>query len=312
MFRGRKTLTQEEVREFAKAMTEVDFNDPTQRRALAETIVKDLREEIIQDNIIELLGVETETFLPGQSVQFVTRKGLKAYVHEPGSAAPRSTITNKIQTLTTELVSVHPEMEIAQLQSGRYGSVQEIKDFALEALLARKYGIVWNTLIASVPTTQTAPQYQALALGATTAIKKAALDSGIDYVADQPGSYPVAIVGRRSALAWVADYPGYNATNLTGPSDRKKVEIDYSLYPGTYRGLPVIMLNQYNDGWGTKVISESGWMVVGSNTLKMGIDRQLDFMESVDVDTLMWHIHMFESYGFGVFNATRNSRVYQA
>lgn len=303
--RSRKQMTSDEVREFAQAMQQVDFNDPSQRKAVAETIVKDLRQEIEQDDIIRTLGVDVQYFNEGQTVQFVTRKGVKAYVHEPGSYAPRSTITNRVQTLYTEMCSVHPELEIGQLKSGRYGSVQDLKDMALSELLGRKYGIIWSTLVGSINTASTT-QYGAMTTVMTAAQKKLVLDSGIDYVADQQGSNVQAIIGRRSALNWLADYTAYGTT---GPSDSRKSDLDNSVYPMTYRGVPVVMLNQYTDGWGVNVIQAGQIMVLGSNTVKLGVERTVDFMETIDVDTLMWHIHIFEKYGCGVFFPERNYRI---
>ena len=303
--RSRKNLTSDEVREFAQAMSQIDFNDPSQRKAVAETIVTELRDIIEKDDVIAALGADVQTFLPGQSIQFVTRKGVKAFVHEPGSYAPRSTIANRVQSLMTEMVSVHPELEIGQLKSGRYGTVQDLKDMALEELLGRKYGIVWSTLINSISTASTT-QYWTVGSTDTAAAKKAAVDSGFDYVADK--SSVVAILGRRTALSWMADYNAYSAT-YTGPSEQKKVQLDTTPYPQAYRGVPVIMLNQYTDGWGTNVITNNQIMIVGKDTVKIGVDRPLDFMESIDVNTLMWHIHIYESYGVGVFFPERNARI---
>lgn len=305
--RSRKILTSEERRAFASAMQAVDFKDPAQRFEIAETIVKELKEEIDRDDVLAALDAEVVEFLPGQSVQWVTRKGLKVFVHEPGAYVPRSVLTNRTQTLYTDRVAVHPEIEITQLKSGRYGSLQEIKDQAYAELSGRKYASAWTTLIGSVATTDA--NYFATVSGPTSAQKKAAVDSGIDYVADQQGSYPTAIVGRRSALNWLADYAAYPASQNVISDSRKEV-MDNQIYPGTYRGLPVVMLNQYKDGYGVNMITNNNIMVVGKGTVKIGVDVPLDFLEGVDINTTMWHMNIFESYGVGVFFPERNARIY--
>jgi hypothetical protein len=303
--RGRKNLTSEEVREFQEAMASVDFNDAGQRRALAEVIVKELRDWIEKDDILAALKVDIQTFLPGQTVQWITRKGVKAFVHEPGSYAPRSTIANKTTTLSTEMISVNPEIEIGQLRSGRYGTIQDIKDMAMQELLSRKYGIIWSTLIGSI-SAGNASQYWTAAKTVSAAAKKNAVDSGFDYVADK--TEVTAIIGRRTALSWMADY---SAWSTTGPSENMKNQLETTTaYPQSYRGVPVIMLNQYTDGWGTDVITADNVMILGRDTVKLGVDRPLDFMEEINIDTLMWHIHIFESYGTAVFFPERNARIY--
>lgn len=302
---SRKNLTSAEAMEFSKALAAVDFqHDKEARFSAAETIVKELREQIERDNIMSLLGAEVVTFNPGQACEFITRKGMKAFVHEPGSYAPRSSITNRSQTLSTELVSVHPEIEIGHLKSGRYGTIQDLKSMALDELLGRKYGIVWSTLVGSIAST--ASNYWSVSSSATAAAKRAALDSGFDYVADRQGSTITAIVGRRTALSFLSDYTAYTTY---GPSEMKKQDIEDTNYIGKYRGVPVILLNQYTDGWGVNVIANNEIMLLGKDTVKIGVTRPLDFMEEVEVNTLKWHIHMFEEYGTAVFFPERNARI---
>lgn len=307
-WRNQVNISSEDKLAIASEIAKIDFKNDADRKALAEVFTQELREIIERDDIISALGVESVTFEKGQTPQWVTRKGLKAFVHEPGSYAPRSTLTNRVQTLYTERISVNPEIEITQLKSGRYGTINEMKRFALEELMGRKYGIIWSTLIGSVPTTTAAPQYLTVASTASSAAKKAAIDSGLDYVADQQGSNVVAIVGRRSTLSFLADYNAYG-TQANAPSENRRVTLDNQLYPETYRGIPVVMLNQYKDGYGVNVITTNEIMIIGRDTVKLGITHPLDSMEGMNADTLMWNIHYWEDYGVGVFNPERNCRI---
>jgi hypothetical protein len=307
--RGRKVLTSAQANAWAEAVKDFNWRDPKQRMAIAETIVFDLKETIDRDDIISLLQVDVREFAPGQTPQWRTRKGIKSFISQPGSYAPRSQMNQRVQTLTTERVHAHPEIEIIQLQSGRYGDVQDIRDEALAELLGRKYGKIWTTAIGSVATSDA--NYWATAATPNALQKKAALDSGFNYVADQQNSEITAIVGRRNALEWLSDYDAYVAgTNAgIGMGETRRAELDGKPFPDTYRGIPVVYLNQYTDGWNANVIDESEIMILGRDTVKLGVDTPLTFLEEIDVDTATWHLNIFESYGVGVFDASRNARV---
>lgn len=308
MVNKKRVLTSEEVREFKQAMASVDWTrDPAARRAIAETIVKDVRQDVEQDDLIRLMGVDVQYFDEGQSVQFRTRRGMKAYVHAPGSLAPRSTMTTNTVVLTTELTSVHPELEIGQLTSGRYGSIQDIRNEAKSELLGSQYATIWNTLIASVPSSQAGTNYWTYASTVTAAAQKNALDSGFNYVADVAGSEITAIVGRRSALGFLQDYSAYTTH---APSDKLRSELESNPFVGSYRGVPVIMLNQYTDGYGVNRITNGNIMILGKDTIKMGVDRPVGVEETIDVDTLNWHMHIYTKFGTAVVLPTRNARIY--
>lgn len=302
--KSHKNLTLADVQKFADQMREVDWNNKEQTRAIAETIVFDVKNLISDDNTLAAMGVDVVDFLPGQAVQFTTKRGLKAFVHEPGSYAPRSVLTQKALNLTTELVSVNAEMEIGQLQAGRYGTVQDVKDMAVEQLTGKKYSILWNIITNAKASTD--PGYFTFASTASSLAKKNAIDSGFDYVADIGGSEITAIVGRRPALTFLSDYAAYSSN---GPSDSVKEQIDNKLYRDTYRGIPLVFLPNYTDGWGIAGISASDIMILGSNTIKVGYSRRLDFMESTDSNTLNWNLHMFEEYGACAWLNERNARI---
>jgi len=298
----------EMVKAYEELMKSFDYNDERQRKAVAQTIVFDLEEQIAQDNLISLLGVDVRTFLPGQTPQWRTRKGIKVFTIEPGSYVPRSQIAQRVQTLTTERHAAHPSIEIDQLRGGRYGDIGDLRNEALEQLLGTKYARIWTTLVGSITSSDTT-QYWTVGKTDTALAKKNALDSGIDYVADQQGSHATAIIGRRNALLWLADYAAY-AGNGAGMPESQKEHLYQNISTPQYRGLPILYLNQYKDGWGVNMIQEDEIMVVGYDTIKMGIDGPLTFLEGIDIDNTTWHINIFESYGVGVFDSTRNGRIH--
>lgn len=307
--RRRRTPSPEVVKAYEEVMASFNPMDPADRKAVAEVIVFDMQEQIDRDNIIAGLGVDVRTFNLGQTPQWRTRKGIKVFTSQPGSYAPRSQMANRIQTLSTERHHAHPEIEITALQSGRYGDVSDLRDEALAQLLGQKYAKIWTTLVGSV--SSGAVNYSSIASGATSAAKKNALDSGVDYVADQQDSDVTAIVGRRNALHWLADYEAYStsAGYGYGPGENLKNQLDNTLYPATYRGIPVVYLNQYTDGYGINLISENEIFILGRGTLKLGVDLPLQFLEAIDVDNTTWHLNIFESYGAAVFDSTKNFRL---
>jgi hypothetical protein len=298
------------VKAYADLMKNFDYNNESHRKAVALTIVNDLAENIIKDDLINMLGVDVRTFNPGETLQFRTRKGIKVFTSQPGSYVPRSQMAQRVQTLTTERHAAHPSIEIDQLRSGRYGDIMDLRNEALEQLLGTKYAKIWSTLVGSVPSSGGASGgYLTLATSSTGLAKKAALDSGIDYVADKQGSFATAIVGRRNELLWLADYATYAGSGV-GLSEVQKQHMYENVSIPMYRGIPILYLNQYTDGWGVNMITEDNVMVVGYDTIKLGQDGPLTFLEGIDVDNTTWHINIFESYGVGIFDSTRNARIY--
>lgn len=305
----RKSLTAQDQLALAETVNNKfnGLNTKEDQQAFAEVIVDQIREDIMRDNLIDAMGVISRTFAFNETMQFKTTRGTKAFIHEPGSPAPRSTFQNRVHYLDAEFISVRPTLELGEIQSGRYGSVADIREFAMEEIQGKKYNILWNTLINSVATTDA--NYWSVSSSGTPNAKVNAIDSGLDYVADIPGSMEVAIVGRRSALKFLSKHEAYQPANFLGPSNRKMEELDYNLYPGQYRGVPVIMLNQYQDGWGMNNITDNEIMILGKNTLYMGVKEELGMQQWVDGATLEWNLHLYTRCGFGVFFPERNARI---
>ena len=290
-----KLITREQMQEFAAEMKNLDWTNPEDRRAVALTVLRYVELEV-QKNDLESLLVDTTTFAIGESPQWITHKGLKAYVHEPGSYAPRSVITQKALTITTEQVSVHPEFELNQLRAGRYGTVTDIRDMAVQELLGRKYSIIWTTILGSIASTDS--NYGTFASGASVSTKKTALDTAIDYVEDESPGGARAIVARRTALTWINDVDGF--------SERNKETIENNGILGFYRGVPIIRLSQYSDGYGNKLITDDKIVVVGTGSTKLGRNQDLEVLDDININDKMWHLRMDEQYGVVVHYPRRN------
>ena len=294
-----KQVTKEDIEAFAAEMQTVNWNDPEERRAIALTILQYVEEDVMREDLESLL-VDVTNFNIGESPQWITRKGLKAYVHEPGSYAPRSTVTQKVLTINTEQVSVHPEFELNQLRAGRYGSIADVRTMAVEELLGRKYSIIWSTVIGSI--TSSDSNYATVAGSATASTKLAALDSAIDYVEDKSPGGVKAIVGRYTALGWIT------TTSLW--SEQNKTNIENTGNMGAYRGTPLVKLHQYTDGYGNKWIQDNEIVVVGTGSTKLGRNQSLEVMDDLDINTKMWDLRIDEQYGVVVHYPQRNYRIH--
>lgn len=294
-----EAITREMMEAFAAEMSGIDWLNPGDRRAVALKILEYVVEDIIRQDLESLL-VSSYDFKLGESPQWITRKGLKAYVHEPGSISPRSTITQKVLTISTEQVSVHPEFELNQLRAGRYGSLMDIKDAAVSELLGRKYSIIWSTIIGSITSSDT--NYATYATGASAATKKTAIDTAIDYVNDTATGGAKAIVGRYSTLGWLIGVEGW--------SEITKHSLETTEGLGSYRGIPLVRLNQYTDGYGNKLITDNELLVVGTGSTKLGRNQGLEVLDAINVDDKMWHMRIDEQYGVVVHYPERNYRIH--
>jgi hypothetical protein len=284
--------------ELQKALASINWRDPQERSAFAETIVEVVKYDVERDNLIDLFA-EQEVIPVGASKEWVVRKGIKAYIHEPGSYAPRSTITNITNTIQSEMASVHPQMELGQLESGRYGTVADIRKMCKDELLGMKYGTIWNVMIASIASSDS--NYQTYsATNDNLVTKKNVLVSGLKWVNDI-GQGAKAIVGRYSLVSDITEFDGYSET--------WKEQVDREGFLGAFRGVPILSLKQYTNGDGIRMINADNVFISSNGTAKIAVTQELRVEEDKDIDTLFWHMHMYEKYGCAVFFPERNYRI---
>lgn len=294
-----KKVTQQDIEAFASEMQATNWNDPEERSAIALTILEYVKEDIRRADM-EALMVDVYNFNIGESPQWITRKGLKAYVHEPGSYSPRSTITQAILTINTEQVSVHPEFELNQLRAGRYGTIADVRQMASDELLGRKYSIIWSTVIGSI--TSANSNYTTFASAATAATKLLALDSALDYVDDASPGGIKAIVGRATALGWV------KTTSLWSEDTKRQIETTGQW--GAYKGVPIVQLRQYTDGYGNRWIQDNEILILGFGSTKLGRNQDLEVLDDLNIDDKMWHLRLDEQYGVVVHYPDYNYRIH--
>ena len=285
---------------FAEEMKQA-VTDNDKRLAIANKIVKYISDSIDQRDLASLI-LPKETIPVGTTAEYAVPGKLKAYWHEPGSYAPRTTMTQKVFTVPTWMISAHPEYEISQLESGRYGTAQDQIKAAREAILGAINARIWNTLSGSIASTDI--NY----FTSLNSFNKSALDNAINYVEDQFGEAK-AIVGRRNLLFKMLDWGTSGTADLGIFSDSMKDKALNSKMLPSYKGIPVIALPQWRDGFGRMTIAQDEILVVGTDVGKYVVNQELRSKDAIDVDTLVWHIHLYMKMGAAVFFPERMAKI---
>jgi hypothetical protein len=278
----------------------VNWTNQQERQAIAETIVKMVYDSVSAVDLTSLM-CDVETFELGQAMQFSTARGAKAFIHEPGTFAPMSTIIKKTLDLYDEMTSVNLLLNILELKSGRYGSIVDIKRDMAKELLGAKYAAIWNTFKGAIVTGDT--NYGTIAASATADQKLAILTPLLQAVADN-GSQAKCIVGRYPAVGWITDVasPAY--------SEEYKGQRDRYGFLGSFRGIPIIYLTKYTDGWNQERIDDDNLFVIADGCGKLGVKLSNFVMEDVNASTFDWNIHTSEIYGCGVVFPEKCARMY--
>jgi hypothetical protein len=272
------------------------------RHAVAEKIVKYVSDSVEQRDLAALL-LPKEVIPVGTTAEYALPGKLKVYWHEPGSYAPRTQMAQKVFTVPSWMLSAHPEYELAQLEAGRYGTVQDQVKAAREAILGATNARVYNTLSGAIATTD--KNYAASVANLT----KAAIDRAINWVEDQTGG-AAAIVGRRNLLYNMLDFNTNSSSTEVGIfDDATKNTIMKTGKVPVYRGVPVIGLNQWRDAFGQLTIPQDTVLVIGQDIGKYVVTQDLRSKDAIDVDTLVWHIHLYMKLGAAVFFPERMYKI---
>lgn len=285
------------AKEFGQEFQEM-WQSSAGRDAMAEKIVKYIRLDVEQRDLSGLV-LDKDYFSLGQTPEYILREKLRAYWHAPGSYAPRTQMIQRAFTVPTDMISCHPEYEIGQLKAGRYGSISDQMQEARNEILGQINSLVFNTLVASIPTTN--QNYAALT---SSNVTKAALDNALNWVNDQPGGAK-AIIGRRSKMDAITNF---NSTVGTY-SDKTLDDIMRDGVVNIYRGVPVIGLSQYYDGNHLPTIDPNEILVVGNKVGKFVVTEDIQQMADIDVDDLMWHMHVWTRVGCAVFHPQHMYRI---
>lgn len=292
---GQFTLA--EKRKLDEAIKKVDWTDPKERHAIAETLSTLIYEDVNAEDLIGLM-CDVETYELGQVMQFAVTRGVKAFVHEPGSYAPRSIVVKKHLTLYEEQTSVNLQLNLLELKSGRYGALSDLRRQMANELLGAKNAAVWNAFKAAIPTG--GDNYRGIVNSHAAADKAVQVNALLSYINDV-GAKPKAIVGRYSAIDWFSE--------LTSYSEDWKAMRDREGFFGAYRGVPIIYLTQYQDGYGQLRIDTGDLFIIADGCGKFGIQLDNFVLEDVNADTLDWNLHITEIWGAAVMYAERSARL---
>jgi len=286
----------------AEALKDVDWRNPEQRYAVATDIVELIKTDVFDQDLVSMFA-DVRTFKQGEEIKFKTLEGLTAHVIEPGSFAPRSRLIAKETSLPKRLVTVAFPINIAELRSGRYGSILDARQKAEEQLLGMRNALVWNTMFGSITSATTDSNYATIASGDLAATKQAALDAALEHCDEFTQNGPAAIIGRFSALSWIED--------LTSFSDTTKDVIMRDGFLGEYRGVPIIRMKSFRNSRFQELINSSNILIIGRDTTKFGIvDPGLEVEEQYHGTTTRdWEIALWEEYGVAVVNSMRNYRI---
>ena len=293
--------TKEKWAAFAEEMkTAIDSKEG--RIAVANKITKYISDSIEQSDLASL--ILPKEFVPvGTTPEYTIRGKLKAYWHEPGSYAPRTRMTQKVFTVPTWMVSAHPEYEISQLEAGRYGTVQDQVKAAKEAIQGAVNARVWSTVSGAISSGD--GNY----FTSAAEFSRTALDNAINYVEDQYGSVK-AIVGRKNLLFNMVNWNVDTSAGDIGLfSDEMKGKALNSKMLPSYRGIPIVGLPQWRDGFGKLTIPQNEVLVVGQDIGKYVVNQELRSKEAINVDDLIWHIHLYQKVGVAVFFAERCAKI---
>lgn len=299
-----KPFTADERKALAEVFSDFNWHDPVERHAIATDIVRFVVTDVYQQDLVNQIA-DVERFGPGEELQFHILDEVLAYVIEPGGYLPRSALTKTSVTLPRHRVGVATELDIKQLRSGRYGTINDYRRKVSEALLGTRNKLVWDTLFASIVSTDA--NYASFAASDSADTKKTTLDAAISYIHDNSNNGPIAIVGRWSALDWIEQIDGSKWF-----SDNAKDQVLLTNgFLGTYKGVPIIRLRGYKDRNETQAINADHIMVIAEGTVKFGeVEPGLEVFDQLrGTETMGWEIAFWEEYGVVIVEPERNYHI---
>jgi hypothetical protein len=73
--------------------------------------------------------------------------------------------------------------------------------------------------------------------------------------------------------------------------------------------VPLVPLPQWIDANGRNTIGSEDILVMGGGSGKFVVQTDLQSLDEVEVDTLMWHLHIWTRVGMAIFFPLRNYRI---
>jgi len=272
-----------------------DIKTEQGREAFALKVLEKMNTIVPAVDIVNFILDVDNSFGVGDVPQWIETDGVTVFQHEPGSYAPRSKVSNRTVTAEPDFYSAVVALNMVDLESGRYGSVADIQNLILNRLVGKKSAVLWNLLKTTV--TSADANYVSVASN----LDKTSLDLGVEYVADK-GGRAKAIIGRRLALKAIFGFTGSLGADWS-PKMREKFELEG--FMGEYRGVPVIMLPDFQDENKVSLIDNMNVFVVGDKLGKVAPTIPLFSRQWQDNDTLEWILRYSEEYALALLDVDK-------
>jgi hypothetical protein len=200
--------------------------------AVAETIYQKVKRGVKTFNPVPLfMNVVPGTL--GKTVEAHEVEGGKMYSRTYGGYMRVSRLRHQTYTVTTAPESIHLEIPVEALKTGRY-TVADLTFAATQAILRYKIRLAFDTYVAAYPTGATGFVTNCSSTAVTNTLLNGAIDSLADYDVDS-----ITVIGRYSALTPITDFTGY--------SDNALEEIRRQGGLGKYRGADLVKLKYVVD-----------------------------------------------------------------
>lgn len=259
---------------------------------LAQLITEDLEEEMRAYDIRPLFFGPVKNRDLNEKVEYKRKGKFRAYQISHGGYVPKSRIFQNTVTVEPDLFAVRPACDLLQLETGKIGSVQELRDGARDALLTEYNRQVYAVLDAAIPSG--APNTYTI----NTAVDKATIDAAILHVS-QYG--PVSVIGTHASLSPILDF--------TGLTDATKEQIERTGSLGSYRGANLVKLEEFVDADDVKVIRDDRIFVVAQKAGHIDDFGELRNREIVDAEHDEFSIKIQTMWGLTVLHADKMAKI---
>lgn len=288
-----------EAQQLIEVMKEFDWDNPEDCHAAASIISESIREDPQMNDILNLVA-DVRDYNLGDEVEFIGRKGAKAFIVAPGAYAPRSTIVRRAVRLETDEVATNIELNRDDLKVGRYGSIADTKRAIIKEMTGMRYSLLWDALKWGIGAstggglsgTYNYDSSLTTASGADNFM--AVVNSALNIVDDRPHEGLIGILGRRKLLDNFTLYTGYSQEYLALRDRKMLIE--------TYRGIPLIPIKQYTDGYDVNRITATELFIMTKGVVKVGFKKRGEVADAIDINTNTWNIVYRENYGMALID----------
>lgn len=277
----------EEAKDLSKRIQAM-AKDPMGLNELAQLVTEDLEEEMKAYDIRPLFFGAVKPRELNETVEYKRKGKFRAYQITHGGYVPKSRIFQDTVTVEPTIFAVRPACDLLQLETGRIGSVQELRDGARDALLTEYNRYVYTALETAIP--NDADHRETNAGGVT----KATLDKFITQVSKYG---PVSVVGTHGALAPILDFDGY--------SDATLAQIERTGNLGVYRGAQLVKLEEFIDADDKPVIADDRIFVVSQKAGHIDDFGELRNREIIDAEHDEYSVKIQTMWGLTILHAEK-------